>query len=257
MEAFRNYVELHFDVIMPPIMKGHEAATARGSGGTDVALHCGSMYRSCFRHVSLYRQLVFSTSRIQQYVIPFLDTYALLPNFDVSSDAMESLKVVMTAGSADTLAANVNADSNTSTGAIDLSMQEQLAELAATLLTRDYELIWDERFNPNLLSDDANYMTKRVALQILSTVLLTRSNYAVMIRYVNSRTNLILVMKLLRDPSPHITLDAFHVFKIFVANPTKIPDGKSLFRMNSVLIDLTDHVLSLTIAFSSQRYCFK
>ena len=226
MEAFRNYVDLHFDVILPPIMKGHEAATVRGSGGTDIALHCGSMYRSCFRHVCLYRQLVFSTPRVQNYILPFLDTYALLPNFDVSSDAMESLKVIMTAGSGDASAANGNTDANLSSGAANEAMQQQLAELAAAFLTRDYELVWDQRFNPNLLSDDANYMTKRVALQILSTVLLTRSNYAIMIRYVNSRTNLILVMKLLRDPSPHITLDAFHVFKVFVANPNKIPDGE-------------------------------
>ena len=76
-------------------------------------------------------------------------------------------------------------------------------------------------------------MTKRVPLQILSTVLLTRSNYAVMIRYVNSRTNLILVMKLLRDTSPHITLDAFHVFKVFVANPSKIPEVEKILRDNS------------------------
>lgn len=31
-------------------------------------------------------------------------------------------------------------------------------------------------------------------------------------------------MKLLRDTSPHITMDAFHVFKVFVANPSKIPE---------------------------------
>ena len=76
-------------------------------------------------------------------------------------------------------------------------------------------------------------MTKRVALQILSTVLLTRSNYEIMMKYVNSRTNLILVMKLLRDTSPHITLDAFHVFKVFVANPNKIPEVEKILRDNS------------------------
>jgi calcium binding protein 39 len=233
MNAFRDYIEVHFEVILPPIMKGHETATARGSGGTDVALHCGSMYRSCFRHVSLYRQLVFSPPRVEQYILPFLDTYALLPNFDVSSDAMESLKLVMTAGTTDNSPANGNTDSNMSTGSVDEGRQQEMAELAAAFLTRDYEIVWDKRFNPNLLSDDANYMTKRVALQILSTVLLTRSNYAVMIRYVNSRSNLILVMKLLRDPSPHITLDAFHVFKVFVANPSKIPDVEKILRDNS------------------------
>jgi len=76
-------------------------------------------------------------------------------------------------------------------------------------------------------------MTKRIALQILSTVLLTRSNYNIMIRYVNSRTNLILVMTLLRHTSNHITLDAFHVFKVFVANPNKIPEVEKILKDNS------------------------
>lgn len=227
MNAFRDHIDMHFEVILPPIMKGHGAITGR-SGGTDVALHCGSMYRSCFRHVSLYRQLVFSTPRVEQYVLPFLDTYALQPDFDVSSDAMESLKLVMTAGTVDNSGSSNNP--NTMTGTLDDAMQREMSELSAAFLTRDYEAVWYQRFNPNLLGDQANYMTKRVALQILSTVLLTRVNYAVMIRYVNSRNNLILVMKLLRDPSPHITLDAFHVFKVFVANPSKIPGASYLIQ---------------------------
>jgi len=77
-------------------------------------------------------------------------------------------------------------------------------------------------------------MTRRIALQILSSVLLTRSNYAVMIRYVASRANLITVMTLLRDTSPHITLDAFHVFKVFVANPNKPPEVVKILKDNKV-----------------------
>eukprot|EP00536_Pseudo-nitzschia_multiseries_P006266 jgi/Psemu1/192694/e_gw1.130.78.1 len=191
-------------------MKGHEVSSGSSSNATtDIVLHCGSMYRSCFRHSNLYGQLVVTTRRVEQFVFPFLDRYALLPNFDVSSDAMETLKLVMTAGTT------------------------KMAELAATFLIRDYDSVWNHRFNRKLLSTDANYMTKRVALQILSSVLLTRSNYSVMIKYVNSRTNLILVMKLLRDTSPHITLDAFHVFKVFVANPNKIPEVEKILRDNS------------------------
>jgi calcium binding protein 39 len=133
---------------------------------------------------------------------------------------MESLKLVLTAGSDNQVA-------------IDEASQQEMAQLAARFLTRDYEIIWEQRFNPKLMSDQANYMTKRVALQILSTVLLTRSNYAVMIKYVNSRKNLILVMHLLRDTSPHITLDAFHVFKVFVANPNKIPEVTKILKDNS------------------------
>ena len=231
MKKFRDYIIMNFEAIVLPIVSGHDVSSASPSSTTtDVALHCGSMYRSCFRHANLYGQLVVTTRRVQQFVFPFLDKYTLLPNFDVSSDAMESLKLVMTAG---TTSNSENNSDATAMIPIDTNSQEEMAELAATFLIRDYAAVWDQRFNLKLLSIEANYMTKRIALQILSTVLLTRSNYAVMIKYVNSRTNLILVMKLLRDTSPHITLDAFHVFKVFVANPNKIPEVEKILRDNS------------------------
>ncbi|KAG7345787.1 Mo25-like protein [Nitzschia inconspicua] len=222
MNAFRDYVGIHFDDILQPTLLGYQNSHD-GSTLTDVVLHCGSMYRSCFRHVTLYRELVTTTDRVRRYIFPFLEVYATLPNFDVSSDAMENVKAVMTAG----------CDGSDNENDDDAATQQELSELSAAFLTRDYEAVWDERFNPNLLSPDTNYMTKRVALQILSTVLLTRSNYAVMIRYVNSRANLIVVMKLLRDTSPHITLDAFHVFKVFVANPNKLPEVEKILSDNS------------------------
>lgn len=231
MNKFRDYIVQNFEAILSPIVAGHDVSPASSSSTTtDVALHCGSMYRSCFRHPNLYGQLVVTTRRVEQFVFPFLDKYALLPNFDVSSDAMESLKLAFTAGTA---CISNNGNDPTAINPIDTNYQQQMAELAATFLTRDYDAVWDQRFNPKLLSVEACYMTKRVALQILSTVLLTRSNYAVMIKYVNSRTNLILSMKLLRDTSPHITLDAFHVFKVFVANPNKIPEVEKILRDNS------------------------
>lgn len=217
MAAFSNYVGKNFDSILTHILQGYDGST---HGATDVGLHCGSMYRSCLKHVNLYSELVATTERVERFVLPLLDNYVHVPNFDISSCAMETLKLVFTAGSDGTFVG-------------DETSQRQMAELAASFLTRDYEMIWDQRFNPKLMSDQSNYMTKRVALQILSTVLLTRSNYAIMIKYVNSRKNLILVMHLLRDTSPHITLDAFHVFKVFVANPNKIPEVTKILKDNS------------------------
>lgn len=217
MASFRDYVEAHFDALLTHIVKGYDCSI---HGATDVGIHSETMYRSCIKHASLYRELVLTTERVEKYVLPLLDKYVHVPNFDISSCAMESLKLVFTAGSDGSFVG-------------DETAQQQMAQLAAAFLTRDYEIIWDQRFNPKLLSDQANYMTKRVALQILSTVLLTRSNYAIMIKYVNSRKNLILVMHLLRDTSPHITLDAFHVFKVFVANPNKIPEVTKILKDNS------------------------
>lgn len=213
MSGWRDFVGYRYERFMKIIVAGHEA-------GSDIALHFGSMYRSCLRHPMLYKHLVGTSPRVSQFVFPFLDTYVHLPNFDVSSDAMESLRLVFTAGGDRIMA--------------DEEAQQVMAELAADFLIRDYEETWDRRFGPNLLGETANYMSRRVALQILSTVLLTRSNYAVMIRYVASRDNLILIMKLLRDPSPHISLDAFHVFKVFVANPKKPQEVVKILQDNRV-----------------------
>jgi hypothetical protein len=214
MCLFRDYVELHVDRIMTTIVNGLDTSKHCQS---DVGLHYGSMYRACLRHPCLYRAIVGTTDSAQRFVFPLLDTYVHNPNFDIASDSMETLRLVLAGG-----------DKN------EPRIQQEMADIAAEFLTRDYEEIWTQRFNPKLLSESANYMTRRVALQILSAVLLTRSNYAVMIKFVASRANLILVMKLLRDTSPHITLDAFHVFKVFVANPNKPPEIVQILKDNKV-----------------------
>lgn len=42
-----------------------------------------------------------------------------------------------------------------------------------------------------------------------------------MTRYISEPSNLKLMMNLLRDKSKNIQFEAFHVFKVFVANPNK------------------------------------
>ena len=129
MKRFRDYIALNFEAIVAPIVNSHDVSSLSsgdGSGGrsasTDVVLHCGSMYRSCFRHASLYGQLVVTTRRVEQFVFPFIDKFALLPNFDISSDAMESLKLVMTAGT--------TCNDNDSTTAIDTASQQEMGKCA-------------------------------------------------------------------------------------------------------------------------------
>ncbi len=50
--------------------------------------------------------------------------------------------------------------------------------------------------------------------QLLVEVLLDHSNFKVMMRYICDKANLKLMMNLLRDPSPNIRLEAFHLFKV-------------------------------------------
>lgn len=209
MTVFRNYVHKYFGKIMPLIINNHDS----GSGHAptpDVILHAGSMFRSCVNHLCLYEKLVETTESTSHFIFPFLDKYVHSPNFDCAMDAMESLKILLTG--------DVKRE-------CDPEAQNRRYKKVADFLERDYEAVWDQRFNSKLLSSkDSNYLIRRMALQILSIVLLIRANYKIMIKYVANKNNLILVMLLLRDKSPHITLDAFHVFKIFVVNPSKPND---------------------------------
>jgi calcium binding protein 39 len=220
MADFRDYIQSNFAELMPVIVHNHDCG-ASGSSTPDLVLHSGAMFRSCMKHVCLYQQLVSTTENVALYVYPFLDLYVHSPNFDCASDAMDSLKAILTGGAE---------------GEQDEETQYERYQLAATFLERDYEAIWDERFNPKLLASEgeSNYLIRRMALQILAIVLLTRSNYQIMVRYIASKQNLILIMLLLRDQSPHITLDAFHVFKIFVANPSKPPEVVKILSDNKI-----------------------
>ncbi|KAG5460457.1 MAG: calcium binding protein 39, isoform CRA_b, partial [Olpidium bornovanus] len=66
----------------------------------------------------------------------------------------------------------------------------------------------------------ADYLDKQYD-DLLGETLLDRANFSVMTRYISSADNLKLMMNLLRDKSRNIQFEAFHVFKVFVANPNK------------------------------------
>ena len=207
MPSFLGHVVVpQFQPLMQSLVAGYTQT------GGDIALHCGSMFRAMLRHAPLYRLTVGSTPAVQQFVLPFLETHVHSPNFDVASDAMECVRTLF------------------------VPVAPENADLAAEFMTRDYEAIWDELFVPKLLYNEQanNYMTKRMALQILSTVLLTRTNYNVMVRFVASARNCKVILLLLRNPSPHISLDAFHVFKVFVANPNKPEEVVKMLKDNKV-----------------------
>lgn len=67
-----------------------------------------------------------------------------------------------------------------------------------------------------------NYVTKRQSIKLLGEILLDRSNYTVMLRYVDSADNLKLTMNLLKDRSRNIQYEAFHVFKVSIKSSRHI-----------------------------------
>ncbi|KAG2628578.1 hypothetical protein PVAP13_3KG386627 [Panicum virgatum] len=101
---------------------------------------------------------------------------------------------------------------------------------AAEFFSRNYDWFFSE-FNSKLLSSP-NYIIRRQATQLLGGILLDKSNTPVMICYVSSKENLIILMNLLREQSKAIQVEAFHVFKLFAANQDKPPEIVSILSAN-------------------------
>ncbi|RNA20571.1 Mo25 [Brachionus plicatilis] len=90
--------------------------------------------------------------------------------------------------------------------------------LNASFLEQNYDKFF-EHYQKLLHSD--NYVTRRQSLKLLGELLLDRYNFTVMTRYISNPDNLKLMMNMLREKSRNIQFEAFHVFKVFVANPNK------------------------------------
>ncbi|KAJ8532536.1 hypothetical protein K7X08_012459 [Anisodus acutangulus] len=153
-----------------------------------LALHYGAMLRECIRHQVVARYVLKS-----EHMKKFFD-HMQIPEFDVAADATATFKELMT----------------------------RHKSTVAEFLFENYDWFFTE-FNAKLL-ESSNYITRRQAIKLLGDILLDRSNSAVMTRYVSSKDNLRILMNLLREASKNIQLDAFHVFKLFVANRNKPSD---------------------------------
>eukprot|EP00877_Chromochloris_zofingiensis_P008074 jgi/Chrzof1/351/Cz01g12170.t1 len=155
-----------------------------GYDDPSIALNCGSMYRDCVRDETLAKLVLASPN--------FMDLFDKLevPNFEVASDAFSSFKDLLTRHK----------------GAV------------AQYLSDHYQKFF-EAYSDLLKSP--NYVTRRQSLKLLGELLLDRSNVNLMMRYVSDVKNLMQMMNLLKDTSRSIQFEAFHVFKVFVANPRK------------------------------------
>lgn len=197
--AFADFVFNNYDEVMQAIIDNYGL-------DPDVALLSGSMLRSSLKHQHLYKRLLSTDGpqpSAERYVYPLLDHLVNLQNFDVASDALASVREIFIT------------DPN----------------VASEYLERDYDNVIS-KFNTNLQS--SNYITRRLSLKLLGEILLDRSNFNVMMRYISSRENLKIIMLLLSDPSPNIQFEAFHVFKIFAANPNKTAEITKILSQNKI-----------------------
>eukprot|EP00741_Cyanophora_paradoxa_P010404 tig00020531_g10062.t1 len=155
-----------------------------GYNNQDIALNCGSMLRECIRSEQMCRALL--EPELMYKFFHFVEITA----FDVASDAFATFKELLTKHK--------------------------------TLIAKYLEDNFEEFFNAYTgLLNSQNYVTRRQSLKLLGELLLDRANFSVMTRFIGNVDNLKLMMILLRDKSKSIQFEAFHVFKIFVANPNK------------------------------------
>lgn len=188
----RGFIELIGE--RPDIMRW----LVEGYKSNETALICGSMLRDCFEYQKL--TLIFMKELTFEFEFLFKVTMEN-SNFDISADALINISRLLTV------------HKKASVQVLDESFDRVFGQL-------------------NNLLTSPNYATRRQTLQLLSELLLDPINFAIMQRYVSSRSNLKQIMLLLREPSEALRMDAFHVFKIFVANPNKSLEVKQLLVRN-------------------------
>lgn len=167
----------------------------------DIALHCGSMLRECARYEALAKIMLYSPDYYHFF------NYVEVSTFDIASDAFSTFKELLT----------------------------RHKTLSAEFLESNYERFFTSY---EKLLNSENYVTKRQSLKLLGELLLDRHNFTIMTRYISSQDNLKLMMTMLKNRSRNIQFEAFHVFKVFVANPNKPkPILDILLRNKDKLID--------------------
>ncbi|ONM25651.1 Protein Mo25 [Zea mays] len=116
--------------------------------------------------------------------------YVELSNFDIASDALNTFKDLLT----------------------------KHEDAVSEFLSSHYEQFFG--LYTKLLSS-TNYVTRRQSVKFLSEFLLEAPNAQIMKRYILEVHYLNIMMGLLKDSSKNIRICAFHIFKVFVANPNK------------------------------------
>jgi len=170
-------------------------ATFEGYDNEEIALNTGMVLKEMLRYEPLCRILLHSE---QFYKFP---NYIENTTFGVSCDAYANLKETLT----------------------------RHKPMVAEFLDKDYDRFFTSF---KALISSTNYVTKRQSLKLLGEILLDRANFNVMTRYIADEVNLKMMMNMLRDKSKNIQFEAFHVFKVFVANPKKPPQIHAILKRN-------------------------
>ncbi|KAK2646845.1 hypothetical protein Ddye_022040 [Dipteronia dyeriana] len=101
--------------------------------------------------------------------------------------------------------------------------------LVSEYLTGHYDEFFDVY---EKLLTSPNYVTRQQSLKLHSDFLLEFPNSHIMKRYISKVRYLKVMMTLLKGSSKNIQNSAFHIFKVFVANPNKPREVKVILARN-------------------------
>lgn len=149
------------------------------------ALNSGLMLRECIKSEQLAKIVLHDETLFDSFF-----KYVQVSTFDIAADAFSTFKELLT----------------------------KHKIMCADFLDRFYDRVMTNYMD---LLQSPNYVTRRQSLKLLGELLLDRANFTIMTRYIGDPANLKLMMNMLRDKSKNIQFEAFHVFKVFVANPNK------------------------------------
>ncbi len=130
---------------------------------------------------------------LNKHIIELMHTHVNNDSFEVAADALATIKVLSTANP-QAVREFLQSHHSAFFGAYDVMLRS------------------------------TKYTTRLEGLKLLSELLLDKDNFDIMVQFVRSKGYMRSVMTLMRDKHTSIQFEAFHVFKLFVANPEK-PDG--------------------------------
>jgi len=186
------------------------AELMKGYDNGDIAMFTGQMLRECAKQDPLVK-IILNRPEFFNFF-----KYVQGISFDIAADAFSTFK--------------------------DLLTSHKI--VSADFLERNYDKVMAEY--EHLLQSE-NYVTRRQALKLLGELLLERANFTIMTKYISNPENLKVVMTMLRDSSKNIQYEAFHVFKVFVANPNK---GKPVL---DILLKNRDKLVEFLSKFHNDR----
>lgn len=159
----------------------------------ELAASAGEMLRLCAHHMMLARQL------LQPSRLDILFSFFTVSHFDVSADSFATFRelILFSPQSEEYLAAN---------------SQSIIERLHSTLIEK-------------------NYGACRQSLKLIGEIIIQSQSFQE--KYLNDEKNLIVMMKLMLSQYKNISMESFHIFKLFVANEEKPPAVKKILKTNA------------------------